>query len=365
MRYKELDGLRGIAALTVYFSHLIGVFDLSKNQYFNTLQNSPLHIFWDGASAVNLFFLLSGFVLTSPYLKDKNKINLASFYTKRIFRIYPAFFFSILFCIITKEFLFHPFKVGEYSYWINDFWKWNLIKLPFKEFINTIILVGKNFNSDLFNPVVWTLRVEMIMSFILPFFIFVALRTKLIFNLIFIAILFLCGKYTSTIFYLGIILAIYGNSIVDYLNFKVNLFFIIILVLVATFFYTSRFSLNININWLNVLLSTIGSALIVLLAFKNGIFNRILKSRPILFLGNVSYSFYLLHFPVLLVSSSLLENYKYLIFPISLSVSLFLSHLVYTFIEIPLIRVGKYIKFSTLDLSINKMAISFEKKLKF
>lgn len=44
MRYKELDGLRGIAALSVYFSHLIGVFVINSS-LFNYLSNSPFHIF--------------------------------------------------------------------------------------------------------------------------------------------------------------------------------------------------------------------------------------------------------------------------------------------------------------------------------
>ena len=65
MRYTELDGLRRIAALSVYFSHLIGVF-LINSFVFDYLSNSPFHILWHGESAVKLFFLLSGFVLTFP-----------------------------------------------------------------------------------------------------------------------------------------------------------------------------------------------------------------------------------------------------------------------------------------------------------
>lgn len=365
MRYKELDGLRGIAALSVYFSHLVGVFILNNNSFYNIINHSPLHILWDGESAVNLFFLLSGFVLTLPYLENKNNINLTTFYIKRIFRVYPAFIFSILLCILMKEFLFNPLKMGSYSNWINEFWKWNLIKLPFNDFVNTFILVGRTFNSDLFNPVIWTLRVEMIISFVLPFFIFFALRTRFHFNLLILAIFFLIGKNTSGIFYLGIVLAVYRYNILNYINLKFTRLHNIALFLIASILYTSRFSLHIDISWINVLLSTLGCALIVLMALKNGIFNSILKSKPIVFLGNVSYSLYLLHFPVLLVTSSLLENYKYLILPISLSFTMLLSHLVYTYLEIPFIRLGKYIKFSTLDLSLNKLALSLAKKFKY
>lgn len=68
LRFHELDGLRGLAALTVYFSHLIGTFNFSSD-YFTKVSNSPLHLFWHGEGAVQLFFILSGFVLTLPYRK--------------------------------------------------------------------------------------------------------------------------------------------------------------------------------------------------------------------------------------------------------------------------------------------------------
>ncbi|MFT5251283.1 MAG: peptidoglycan/LPS O-acetylase OafA/YrhL [Flavobacteriales bacterium] len=52
MRYSELDGLRGVAALSVYFSHLFGVFIVNSSLF---LSNSPFHIFWQGEWAVTLF----------------------------------------------------------------------------------------------------------------------------------------------------------------------------------------------------------------------------------------------------------------------------------------------------------------------
>lgn len=67
MRFHELDGLRGLAALTVFASHLVGSFNFHSNS-FAIINNSPLHIFWHGEGAVHLFFILSGFVLTLIYI---------------------------------------------------------------------------------------------------------------------------------------------------------------------------------------------------------------------------------------------------------------------------------------------------------
>lgn len=60
--YPELDGLRGLAALMVFFSHAMGL--LYPTPLITYLQSSPFRILWDGAAAVDFFFVLSGFVLT-------------------------------------------------------------------------------------------------------------------------------------------------------------------------------------------------------------------------------------------------------------------------------------------------------------
>lgn len=125
IRFHELAGLRGLAALTVYFSHLLGSYNISGD-FFNYLDHSPFHIFWHGEGAVQLFFILSSFVLTLPYMKNTETLTLSSFYAKRVLRIYPVFFCAILFSLILKETLFNEENMKVYSPWINLFWKWNL-----------------------------------------------------------------------------------------------------------------------------------------------------------------------------------------------------------------------------------------------
>jgi hypothetical protein len=62
-RQVELDGLRGLAALMVCLSHLIGVLPSdTSTRLFGRLFNSLSHRFLCGAAAVDFFFVLSGFV---------------------------------------------------------------------------------------------------------------------------------------------------------------------------------------------------------------------------------------------------------------------------------------------------------------
>lgn len=355
MRYKELDGLRGLAALSVFLSHIIGVFEINS-VVFDSLYNSPFHIFWNGQSAVVLFFLLSGFVLTMPYISNRNELNLPSFYFKRIFRIYPVYIFSIVFCIFLKLFLFGKSDLIGYSSWINEFWKWDLLEIPNSEFYNTFVLVGIPFDFKLFNPVIWTLRIEMLVSFILPFLIFVALRLKIIINLVILLFFFYLGEGLIGVFYFGIILAVFRNDILQYINLVTTKFLSLSLFLIATFLYTNQFSLNFLVT-LNdkciLILSTLGSALFLFLSLKTGFFSFLLNTRIIQFLGKISFSLYLFHFPILMIVCLFVPANFYIVFSVAFSGTLIFSYFINKFIEIPFMHFGRAPYLKKIDFIAN------------
>jgi peptidoglycan/LPS O-acetylase OafA/YrhL len=91
----ELDGIRGLAALSVFFHHIL----------FSTLNmkgwSLPAQIFaWlahPGSYGVNLFFILSGFLITSILLADRSKPHYYNnFYWKRALRILPLYILCLL-----------------------------------------------------------------------------------------------------------------------------------------------------------------------------------------------------------------------------------------------------------------------------
>jgi peptidoglycan/LPS O-acetylase OafA/YrhL len=112
-RYKQLDSLRGLAALTVFLGHFWGA--KINMPFFVALSKTPLSILLNGNAAVIFFFLLSGFVLSLPFVGGEKPLTLTAFYTKRIFRIYPAFIFAILFSLALKEFVFDKTAVASFS----------------------------------------------------------------------------------------------------------------------------------------------------------------------------------------------------------------------------------------------------------
>jgi peptidoglycan/LPS O-acetylase OafA/YrhL len=87
-----LDGIRGIAILLVMVCHFSRVMDLnpSTQQFFNRLMEAG----WVG---VDLFFVLSGFLITGILLDSKESSRyFFKFYMRRILRIFPLYYLACL-----------------------------------------------------------------------------------------------------------------------------------------------------------------------------------------------------------------------------------------------------------------------------
>ncbi|UPT66733.1 MAG: acyltransferase [Sphingobacteriales bacterium JAD_PAG50586_3] len=91
---RGLDGFRAIAATVVLISH----FESFKIDYSLSLINIDFFKFTGGHTAVTLFFSLSGFLITLLLLREKEKstISLKKFYLRRIFRVWPLYYFILL-----------------------------------------------------------------------------------------------------------------------------------------------------------------------------------------------------------------------------------------------------------------------------
>ena len=86
-RLLPLDGWRGVACLSVFITHT-GFF----------LHSPPL--VWFGWSGVHLFFVLSGYLIGKPFITSLALNNhpfprIRGYFVRRLFRIYPAYFVSV------------------------------------------------------------------------------------------------------------------------------------------------------------------------------------------------------------------------------------------------------------------------------
>lgn len=105
-RIPSLDGLRALAILLVIEGHL-------NDRFTSMVKWIPGY----GATGVQLFFVISGFIITHNLLKEqltKNNINLKHFWIRRIFRIYPAFFVFMFSIGLFFLFIERPFELWSF-----------------------------------------------------------------------------------------------------------------------------------------------------------------------------------------------------------------------------------------------------------
>lgn len=100
MNYRpEIDGLRAIAVLPVIFFH------------------AGFSIFKGGYVGVDIFFVISGFLITSILVEelDTGRFSILGFYERRARRILPALFLVLLVCIPFAYSLLLPNQLKDFS----------------------------------------------------------------------------------------------------------------------------------------------------------------------------------------------------------------------------------------------------------
>lgn len=331
MAYRpDIDGLRAIAVI------LVVLFHASPKKY-------P-----SGFIGVDIFFVISGYLITSIMLKDLslNRFTIKEFYIKRVRRIFPSLLIVIL---STLSFGLYILREEE-------------IKTLFKHiaagtfFVSNIVLWGESGYFDLesdYKPLLhlWSLSIEeqfyIFWPLLLSYFFFkkgnLRLVTGLIILLSFVLNIVLAKSYTSSTFYfihtrtwellLGAFLAIQESQKTSIHTSHVNsiLGFILIILGITQINETTLFPS------FAALFPVVGTYLIIS-AGKDAFLNKWLFSlRPMVWVGLISYPLYLWHWPILsflriVESGDPLREHK----NIAIALSVILSILTYKLIEKPI-----------------------------
>ena len=101
-KYPSISGIRAISIVLVIISHLGG---FEKYFEINKWLRPFVYFLEDGQLGVNIFFVISGFLITTLLLleeKKTKKISLKNFYIRRTLRIFPAFYFLLLVYLILQ-----------------------------------------------------------------------------------------------------------------------------------------------------------------------------------------------------------------------------------------------------------------------
>ena len=370
-RFTELDSLRGIAAFTVVIGHCLMAFPIifslftsrdphSAPLFIKVLMFSPLHALWNGHSAVILFFILSGFVLSIPYY-GKSAPGFGAYIIKRLCRLYIPYFVIVTISVLLINFCHNEHGIASLSDWFNGMWafKVNLIT-----YLKSLGMTGEFHNID---TTLWTIIIEIKISIFLPFLFLAVKRLKFIQNIFFIILVFAAFTVLSisplskllpdlNIFYYTPFF-LFGSLIYkhkeDIRQFAINntvLFFIVLLIF---FLYSWEWELalvlkNSNtrvLNFINDYMAAIAGCLVIMLCIMDiAIVKKIMNIRFFHFLGKISFSIYLIHPIILLLAVYAFKgvSYSYLIFLV-LGLSIASSYVYYLLVENPSMKLGKWL----------------------
>ena len=337
----EIDGLRAFAVLGVILYH--------ANITFSGIQP-----FKGGFIGVDIFFVISGYLISSIILNElttTGSFSFKYFYERRIRRIIPVLLFVMISSIPFAWMYLMPENLIDYSYsqlsslgFGSNFYFWD---------------IGQKYGAmnGLLKPFLhtWSLSVEEQFYIFFPLTLLIVLKycrkyliQVLIFNFIFSLILaeWTSRNYPSISFYFihTRVWELMAGSILAYLEITFgrenkNKFFcysfpiIGFLLILHSFFFFNDQMLHPSIYTLSPI---VGTSLIIWFSNKDEIITKILSLKIIVGIGLISYSLYLWHYPIFAFAriSNLIQGEIYNKLLLGMTI-LILSIISYKYIEQP------------------------------
>lgn len=357
VRYNQLDSLRGIAALTVVAEHCMN--NLGQHSVKNWFSHfSPLHVLISGHQAVILFFLLSGFVLSLPYYQGKT-YTYTEFMTKRVFRLYIPYIIALSFGLLMRVLLVHHSIHGLWGGHISP-------KIIFQEFF-----MLDQFNQNYVDPVVWSLVQEMRISLIFPLLLLVLSKYQwktavaigfvlscigIYMHVLYRSHVNVFTNYPDTlhymfIFIMGAVLAKRKNTLVGYLHrIPKGIKWTLGVAALVLYTYTDtvmsyQWALGLGLkgklfsDWITALAASV----FILLAISESGVKRVLSTRPLVFIGRISFSIYLFHLIVLLSLISVFPQQRVMDVIGTFVLTIGIATAGYYYVERPSIRLGRLV----------------------
>ena len=293
MKYRaEIDGLRALAVIPVMLFH------------------AGIESFSGGFVGVDVFFVISGYLITTILLEDieNNRFSIVNFYERRARRILPALFVVMIATSIAAWMLMNPLELRKFG---------NAL-LGVASFSSNIIFwrgTGYFHESSEFNPLIhtWSLAVEEQYYLLFPIFLILAWKLgkkRTLLTICFVAAVSLLlselwwRKYPTANFYLaptrawellaGSLTAFWINKRGVKANNTLSL-----LGFVAIFFSIFAYSKNTPFPSVYALVPVAGVMLLILFAGEGTWVAKFLSIKLIVGIGLISYSTYLWHQPVL------------------------------------------------------------------
>ena len=292
----ELQSIRGLAALVVVFAHPLSFY--APPQWY-----LPVWFIVNSQAAVTIFFVLSGFVLTRSLIsRPIDGRTIASYYVKRIFRIYPALWLMSIAALLYVSLLHYRFPDPYAATWFLE---------RFQADRFSPLHIGASFFGMLayLSPPVWTIFIEMLASLFLPLAAWLLVRRPWGFMALF-GVLAALGIMCSSAhlyyhldvylvdFMLGAALTRLPVRPILELGRMVPLkllagFAAVLMMLTRCFLTVDPYDF-----WLAQWEAAM-AALIIFVFARAGVVSPILRNPALVRLGDISYSLYIMHFTIM------------------------------------------------------------------
>jgi peptidoglycan/LPS O-acetylase OafA/YrhL len=330
---EGLLGLRGFLAFSVVIYHIYISGVLEKYIYEYPKENLLYFINYVGPISVNIFFVISGFLIIKSLT---NKRTIKFFFLNRILRIYPVFLTIHLFIFTVGPLIGYKWMVGI-----------GFLQYSIHFFSNFFLLPGM-FPLPIAQIVAWSLSYELTF-YVLSGIVFFIYRNQYLnnylkyifyvfFALICIAIIYI--RPNALFFIVGIALFLGEDQIKKLYKPKKIFYFNGIIFLALIYLSYGKEPFNIFI-----------PALLCFLFFlsiitEHGLISKFLQINLLQYLGKISYSLYMWHTFIMFPLKKLMPKISLYVFNTSFTfiiyavltivLSIITSHLSYKYIEIKL-----------------------------
>ena len=361
-RIKQLDGVRGVAAMIVVVFHFLcllqpGVVpDMTPTPVF--LADTPVAILWNGPFAVSIFFVLSGFVIAGA-AERRNERVITNMVTRYIRLAVPVLASVILAWILLSIFPTATVDLGkvlnEPSRWLTYTYQGEIppLYIAVMEGLVTNFLSGES----LFNNVLWTMRIELIGSFLIFGIYWLSAGKARMLILAFTGIvIFVLIEPAYLAFVLGALIheANIRGLLIKSGNFLPYLIFAGGIILGSPGLGTAeRWGLpdvpwRLTIGNPHGLIAVFAAALLIIAIISSSRLGRYFSTHLCQWLGRISFSLYLVHVPLLytLVAATYvnIESNLYVMATAYFCITLSLAHVFTIFVDEPALRLLPHVR---------------------
>ena len=269
-RIPELDGLRGVAiAMVVAYHYFLEPIQARPGTWLSHTQAAG-RLAWSG---VDLFFVLSGFLIGGILLDARDSLNYFQvFYTRRFFRIVPIY--AVFLCVAFLLFMASRLLVANRFAWL---FQERLPWAPYIFFIQNFWMAKANIFGAVILSVTWSLAVEEQFYLTFPFLVRVLSPRTLV--------LFLFGAvFAAPLLRVAIHEFWRGHAVV---------------VLASGFGLLTKFGdlstftmVSVGLTWLALFYLCI---LLYAVIYKDSWLSQCLRWRWLMWLGSIAYGVYLFH----------------------------------------------------------------------